>query len=221
MSYDLIIFDCDGTLVDSEELNCRSFSEILAESGFDAYTHEVIYNRFVGIKLSVILEMIAAETGRPVPAGLTNKYLDRVAANAPRYLRPLEGAREIVQWSAARFSVCVGSNGERANVLTSVAMTGLKEYFPENYVFTACQVTNPKPAPDLFLHAAEKMGARPEKTLVIEDSPTGVAAGQAAGMTVVGSVAAHPHKEELGRKLREAGANHIITSLAALRNLAA
>jgi beta-phosphoglucomutase-like phosphatase (HAD superfamily) len=105
--------------------------------------------------------------------------------------------------------MCVGSNGERLNVTRIIEAAGFTRFFPDAHIFTKDMVKHAKPAPDLFLLAAEKMGVPPKRTLVIEDSPTGTAAGVAAGMTVVGFTgAAHDHAAQ-AKLLRAAGAHHV------------
>ena len=107
--------------------------------------------------------------------------------------------------------ICVASNGERENVLSAICICGFKEYFSEDLIFTKSQVNQSKPAPDLFLYAAEKMNVEPARCLVIEDSPTGAMAGIRAGMDVFGFVGvAHNQKAQI-KQLQDVGVNDIFT----------
>ncbi len=213
-SFDLIIFDCDGTLTDSEALNNRATIEILHECGFTEYTTENSHGKWIGYTMSKIILMIQMETGRMVPEDFIRRYARRVAELQQTGLVAVGGAASLVSRAGKKFKICVASNGERTNVLTSLEITGLMDgnFTPDN-VFTKIQVKNPKPYPDLFLFAAEKMGTEPSRCLVIEDSAAGVMAGVSAGMTVWGfSGSAHdPEKQE--QALLSAGAHAVFPRL--------
>ncbi len=185
--FDLIIFDCDGTLTDSESINNRALLEVLHEAGFTQFDLQYAYKNWVGTTVSNILLSIQMETGRLPPEGTVQKYMTRVAElQLTGGLVPIEGAAELVAAAKTKYKICVASNGERRNVIESLKITNLMDYFTEDTVFTKIQVKNPKPAPDLFLFAADKMGVPPERCLVIEDSQAGVLATRAAGMTSFG-----------------------------------
>lgn len=212
--YDLIIFDCDGTLVDSEELNARATVEIFAEAGFPQYTVDLVEERFLGMKFGKVIELLERENAIKFPDDMAARFVAAVARNSARYLHPVDGAKALVDAVAASGTkFCVGSNGEYENIKASLVAAGLKPYFPDEIIFNAAMVPHPKPAPDLFLLAAEKMGAAPEKTLVIEDSVTGATAGLRAGMEVFGFVGVAPHPEKQKKALEKAGVNHIFDSL--------
>ncbi len=216
--YDLLIFDCDGTLVDSEPMQNLACSQLLAEEGLPQYTPSIVGARFTGTQMREMLKTIAAETGHVFPATLGERYVGKVAELSPRHLKIIPGASELVATAARRMKICVASNGQRDNVISSLAMTGLKKYFPDDIIFTAAQVENAKPAPDLFLFAAKTMGALPEKCLVIEDSVPGVTGATAAGMQVYGFVGAHADQNAYEKKLKAAGAEHIFNSLIHIQN---
>ncbi len=207
--FDLIIFDCDGTLVDSEPLNNKATLEALADEGFH-YTLEHAYEHWMGKTLGNIMLAIQMETGREVPREkVISKYIRRVHELQDIGIAAVPGALEFVEKSSKRFKVCVASNGERSNVINAVTATGFMPYFRESHVFTKIQVKNPKPYPDLFLFAANEMGADPARTLVIEDSATGVMAGKAAGMTVWGFTGTAHAPENRERDLQAVGANRV------------
>lgn len=199
MPYDLIIFDCDGTLVDSEYLNNYAMLEILYDHGLHQYTMDYALKHCVGKRFSKILAQITAETGVIFPDDIAATYNKRVTALAPTYLKPIDGARETVELAMQYAEVCVVSNGERSNVLNSLTQTGLRDYFGDDFIVSALMAPNPKPAPDLFLYGAALKGIVPEKCLVIEDSLVGATAGIAAGMEVWGVTYAH-HAPQIHEK---------------------
>ncbi len=209
MSYDLIIFDCDGTLVDSEYLNNKVTTDLLAELGLPQYDLDYALKHFAGRTLTDIGQDIHAETGVRLPPEFMDNYVRGVKAGMPSLLKAIEGVAATLEKIEPHIKICVGSNGERSNVLDSIHHAGLGRFFPDDHVFTKSMVRHPKPAPDLFLLAAERMGAQPAHTLVVEDSATGTKAGIAAGMTVVGLTATFHDREGQAALLREAGAHHI------------
>jgi HAD superfamily hydrolase (TIGR01509 family) len=213
LNFDLLIFDCDGTLVDSEYLNNLATIEILAEEGLSQYDMDYAMEHFVGLRLKLIFENIEKETGHKFGPDLAARYVARVEKLAPQYLKKIPHAEELVATAAARGKICVASNGQRDNVISSLEFTGVKKYFPDENIFTAVDVKNGKPAPDLFLYAAKKIGAEPARCVVIEDSIPGVTGAHAAGMKVLGFANEHQSPEEYERRLKKAGATEVFTSL--------
>ncbi len=211
--FDLIIFDCDGTLTDSEYVNNQALLDVLEESGFTGYTLEHAYAHWVGTTVSSICLAIQMETGREVPADIVPRYIARVTQLQTTALKPVEGAPALVEAAAKKFKICVASNGERSNVLNSLVLTGLMPNFTQESVFTKIQVRNPKPYPDLFLFAASNMGVDPSRCLVIEDSAAGVTAGVAAGMTTWGITAAAHNPAKQAQTLKSAGADSVFPGL--------
>ena len=206
---DLIIFDCDGVLVDSEMLSCRCLCDVLASHGIALGMDEAL-ERFVGRSLSAIREHYEA-LGQRLPdrflAELKAGVRERFAAS----LLPIEGVGAVL--SGLRLPICVASSSDLDRVGFSLAMTGLSGYFGER-LYTSQMVTRGKPAPDLFLHAAGAMGADPRRTLVIEDSVSGVRAGKAAGMTVWGFVGGGHYASRDGRPmLLAAGADRVFARM--------
>ena len=208
--YDLIIFDCDGTLADSEELNNAALLLILHEFGLTQYTREHALSDFVGRTVSNILLGIQMETGFNFPDDAVQRYVRKVQEMQLTDLRPVVNALDFVEKSSRHFKICVGSNGERSNVLNSLKICGFDRFFSKENTFTKIQVEQGKPAPDLFLYAAEQMGMiDPARCLVIEDSESGVAAGVAAGMTVWGFTGVSHDQKTAQEKLEQAGAARI------------
>lgn len=213
MNFDLIIFDCDGTLTDSEYVNNRALLEILHEDGFTQYDLDHAYKHWVGSTVSNILLSIQMDTGKIPPQDLVPRYIKRVSDLQVSGLVPIEGAASLVSKSKSKFKICVASNGERSNVLNSLEVTGLMQYFTDATVFTKIQVPRPKPYPDLFLFAAKEMGVDPSRCLVIEDSAAGVMAGAAAGITTFGFTGSSHDPVRHEQTLKSAGATAVFTRL--------
>ena len=181
---DLIIFDCDGVLVDSEPLAIRVLLATIATQGIEI-TPEIAYRDYLGRSLSSISASLADSHGMPLsPAALQSMRRDLYALYRSD-LRPNPGLPEILSQLDTPFCVASSSNPER--ILLSLELTGLLPWF-EHKIYSASMVEHGKPAPDLFLHAAQAMLATPERCLVIEDSPAGITAAQRAGMMVFGYV---------------------------------
>lgn len=215
--FDLIIFDCDGTLTDSEYVNNQALIDVLHEEGLTQYDLDHAYTHWVGNTVTTINLMIQMETGRILPKDIVPRYIKRVAELQQTDLRPIEGANDLVSAAKEKFKICVASNGERGNVLKSLEMVGLMPYFTPETVFTKVQVKNPKPYPDLFLYAAAQMDADPSRTLVIEDSGAGVTAGVAAGMTVWGFSGSSHNPEKQAENLKSLRANAVFPQLIHMR----
>ncbi|WP_375452505.1 HAD family hydrolase [uncultured Devosia sp.] len=177
---DLIIFDCDGVLVDSEPLAMRILVAAIAAQGI-TITLEAAYRDFLGRSLAAISSSLLDAHGAPLgPAALASMRGDLYALYRQE-LRPSPGLPEMLGRLNVPF--CVASSSELERIRLSLALTGQLPWF-EPHVFSASMVENGKPAPDLFLHAARQMDVQPANCLVIEDSPAGIAAARAAGMAV-------------------------------------
>ncbi len=179
---DLVIFDCDGVLVDSEMIFARVLGECLSEAGFPATTSEALQLGF-GKHRDTLNAAIVARYGRPLPDGFIEAVRVRSAMALERELKPMPGVTELL--AALPTARCVASNGHLPRVRERLTLTGLLVFF-EPHVFSATQVAAGKPAPDLFLLAAQQLGVSPALCTVVEDSIFGVAAAVAAGMPVVG-----------------------------------
>jgi HAD superfamily hydrolase (TIGR01509 family) len=179
---ELVIFDCDGVLVDSEPISVRIDVEMLAEVGVTMSEEEVI-ERFVGRSPEVILAETEAQLGRQVPEGWFERGEARLRRAFAAELKPVAGIEETL--AAIDVPVCVASSSGHENLRFKLELTGLYERFA-GHIFSAAEVANGKPAPDLFLHAARQMGVDPSACAVVEDSRYGVQAARAAGMDVLG-----------------------------------
>jgi HAD superfamily hydrolase (TIGR01509 family) len=198
----LIIFDCDGVLVDSEVISCRAHAETLTRHGY-AITADQVFDRFLGRSMRKATLEIEAELGRPLP----EDFHTQVYAEIFRlFAASLEATPHIEEALAAITTpVCVASSGPPEKISTSLNHVGLYGRFAP-HIFSAVQVSNGKPAPDLFLFAAEQMNTIPERCLVIEDSVAGVTAAQAAGMVVFGYHGGSHCRPDTADTLRTAGA---------------
>ena len=174
----LVIFDCDGVLIDSEIISATVLVEELARSGIAIEMSHVLQN-FIGHPYPVVADKITAIAGAPLPATFEGDYRAQLARRFDAELRPMPGILEVLDHLAVPFCAATSSHPERAQ--RSLRAAGLTERFAAR-VFTTAMVARPKPAPDLFLHAAKAMQVEPGQCLVIEDSDLGIAAAQAAGM---------------------------------------
>ena len=195
MRYDLVIFDNDGVLVDSEPISNRLLAEYLTELGFPTSVEDS-YRDFMGAAAHTVHDVIAERyDGARLHAGFDEDFHGRVFAAFQDRLTPVPGAADLlkrVRESGVRY--CVASSAHHAWIRTALTRTGLSGFFAEEQLFSAQDVGLGKPAPDLFLHAAATMGVAPERCVVLEDSPLGVAAAIAAGMDVYGYTALTPRE---------------------------
>jgi HAD superfamily hydrolase (TIGR01509 family) len=209
---DLIIFDCDGVLIDSEVLACRTDAACLAEIGI-AMSAEEILDRYLGVSASDMFADIELHHGRVLPPGFPQAVRGRIAAVFETDLMPMEGIEAVLQVLPHRR--CVASSSAPARVRQSLSLTGLLAYF-EPHIFSATQVAHSKPAPDLFLFAAAAMQAAPETCLVVEDSVAGVSAAVAAGMRVIGFTGGGHCRPGHAERLRNAGASAVCDDMRSL-----
>ena len=208
--FDLVIFDCDGTLVDTEYLHNKVAADELALLGLPQYTVEHNLVHFAGKGMETVVATIEAETGNSLPAEFVDRYIEAAIHRMPELLRSIEGVREVIEHCRdAGIKICVGSNGERRNVIRSLEIAEFIHLFPPSAVFTKDMVRHGKPAPDLFLLAAARMGVSPDRTLVVEDSVTGATAGVAAGMTVIGFTGTFHDPAPQEKALRDVGVHYV------------
>jgi HAD superfamily hydrolase (TIGR01509 family) len=177
----LVIFDCDGVLVDSEPISFAVLREMLADAGVEL-SESHAYRHFLGKSMTSMTGMIADEFAITLSAEQIEAMRQRLFERFQRELLPVNGVAKML--ADFHRTCCVASSSQPDRIRLSLAKTGLLSYF-EPHIFSASMVTNGKPAPDLFLHAAEVMGYRPEECVVIEDSPAGIRAAQSAGMAVL------------------------------------
>jgi len=202
VNFDLVIFDCDGVLVDSEVISCRAHAETLTRHGYPI-TSDQVFDRFLGRSMRKTTLEIEAELGRPLP----EDFHTQVYAEIFRlFAASLEATPHIEQTLAAITTpMCVASSGPPEKISTSLNHVGLYDRFAP-HIFSAVQVSNGKPAPDLFLFAAEQMRTPPARCLVIEDSVAGVTGARAAGMLVFGYHGGSHCRPDTADTLRAAGA---------------
>ncbi len=182
----LVIFDCDGVLVDSEVISNRVLARLLTDVGLPR-TLAQTRREYQGLLLDEITTRTERALGRALPDDFLDRFQAERAEEFRRELRPVPGAAEIVRRvEAAGLLVCVASQGKLEKTRMTLALTGLDKLFRSDAVFSAYSVARGKPFPDLFLHAAATMGAQPAACAVVEDTPSGVTAGVAAGMRVLG-----------------------------------
>lgn len=181
---DLLIFDCDGVLIDSEPVANRVFSEQLAKVGLKISPEEVM-RTFVGRSRDTCIAMAGEMRGKPLPKTFAQTWDEALHRALEVEAKPVDGVPELLDWLPVPY--CVASNGEPRHMQLGLKAAGL---FPKvsGRLFSAALVAHPKPAPDVYLHAARAMNADPSRCVVVEDTPTGVRAGIAAGMRVYGYV---------------------------------
>ncbi|MBP9050832.1 MAG: HAD-IA family hydrolase [Alphaproteobacteria bacterium] len=212
MAYDLIIFDCDGTLSDSEYLNNKAVSEVLFDLGYSQYTIEYCFKNYVGRTTQAIRESVEKENGTKLPESFVDLFITKVNVFQAEFLKPTPNSVAAVESLAGDFRVCVASNGEPELVESSVRAIGLGHIFSPDQIFTKELVERGKPAPDLFLYAAARMGVSSTKTIVIEDTPTGAKAGLAAGMYVIGYTGVSHAPEVTEKELKTLGVTEAFSS---------
>jgi len=212
---DLLVFDCDGVLIDSEVISCRIDAQLLGEAGIPV-GHETILERFTGTTSRHMYATLAAEHGITLPDDFAERVRARAYAAFEHELRPIPGVHEVLD----RLSLprCVASSSTYRRLELTLGLTGLYERFAP-HIFSAEAVARGKPAPDLFLHVAARMGVAPRRCLVIEDSANGVRAARAAGMPVLGFAGGSHCGPGHDERLRAAGARDVVAEMRALLGL--
>jgi HAD superfamily hydrolase (TIGR01509 family) len=210
MQPELVIFDCDGVLVDSELLACRISAECLTEAEFVISADDVM-ERYVGVSLKAMLADIEDRYRRTLPPEFADVLRQRMAAAFAAELRPIDGVQTVLAGLTCRRCVASGN----AVLRHTLTVAGLLHYF-DPHVFSATQVARGKPAPDLFLFAAASMQVAPERCVVIEDSQPGVLAAVAAGMRAIGFTGGGHCRPGHAERLRAAGAVAVTSDMARL-----
>jgi len=209
----MIIFDCDGVLVDSELLEHGVDVEMLAPFGCTASAEELL-GRFLGIARRDMYPVMFAELGRAMPEGLLQRREARVWERCRRELRLVPGVETALD-ALAGIGKCVASSSMPEKLAMKLTVTGIAGHFAP-HIFSTALVARGKPAPDIYLHAAAATGHAPSDCIVVEDSPYGVAGARAAGMPVIGFAGGGHAGPSLARALSEAGADQVVDSMAAL-----
>lgn len=203
----MIIFDCDGVLVDTEAISNRLLAEAITEAGRPMTAEESV-RRYKGGRIRSLPPQIEAEFGIKLGPDFLDRFFARQFAALEREAEAIPGVHDVIErLTVYNVGFCVASQASVAKMKISLGRTGLWSLF-EGRVFSADMVENPKPAPDLFLHAAETMGWPPERCTVIEDSSTGVRGAVAAGMRVIGF-----SRDTDEDELRSAGAHHAVPDM--------
>jgi HAD superfamily hydrolase (TIGR01509 family) len=208
--FDLIIFDCDGVVVDSEILSCGCLLTLLREYEIEIDLAEV-YQRFLGRNFQSVADQYQLWRSEPVPGDFRSKWETAIRLAFSASLHAMPGIADLLASLKAPFCIASSSDLDRVNL--SLSLAKISTFF-DGRVFTSQMVKRGKPAPDLFLHAAAVMGADPSRALVIEDSVSGVAAGKAAGMTVWGFTGGSHYAGRDGRAMLEAsGATQVFDKM--------
>ncbi|MEU9126688.1 HAD family phosphatase [Kitasatospora sp. NPDC048540] len=210
-SIELVIFDNDGVLVDSERLANTVLAELLTEVGIPTTLDQSIRD-YMGGSFARVRQLAEERAGFPLPEDFGERFQQRLSAVLRTGLEPMAGARAVLEALAARGTrCCVASSSDPERLALSLDVTGLAPLV-QGRVFSAAEVAAGKPAPDLFQYAAAQMGVDPAAALVVEDSELGVRAARAAGMRVIGFAAVTPPE-------RLAAADHVIRDLALLPSM--
>jgi HAD superfamily hydrolase (TIGR01509 family) len=215
MSFSLVIFDCDGVLVDSEILSAQVEAEALTNLGANVTPQDVM-QRFLGLTQEAMEKRFEQEFGLKVPRDHARTTAQMLRTAYLTRLDPIPGVREVLETLTIPY--CVASNSPPAKLGLGLSVTNLFELVYPN-IFCSKLVARGKPAPDLFLHAAQTMGIDPLATVVIEDSVVGIKAAKAAGMVAVGFVGGLHHMPPSEETLIAAGADHIVETMEQVKAL--
>jgi HAD superfamily hydrolase (TIGR01509 family) len=215
-AFDLIIFDCDGVLVDSEVIACRALAEVLVEFGFKLAVDEIA-DRFIGTSTRDMYTALEADWGCALPDALKARIRARSRELFDRELQPIKGVAAALAGLAG--PRCVASSSGPEAISYKLGRTDLLRCFAPAVLFSSHMVSRGKPAPDLFLHAAERMRAAPKRSNVIEDSVPGVTAAKAAGMTAYGFIGASHCRAHHKERLSTAGADLVFAEMRELPSL--
>jgi HAD superfamily hydrolase (TIGR01509 family) len=213
-SFDLIIFDCDGVLVDSERVANEVFARVLDEVCGLQFTLDDMFDTFVGHSRAQCLQKIEAMIGEPPPPELDLRYQHDIDNALKQTVQAIDGIETVLQTLSKPY--CVASSGSHDKMKMTLGKTNLMQYVEGN-IFSTSDVKRGKPHPDIYLHAARTMGFDdPSRCAVIEDSPIGVTGAVAAGMRVFGFAELMP-----AQRLHEAGAHHVFNRMQDLPDLIA
>ncbi len=207
---ELVIFDMDGVLVDSEWLMARIWSDQLSKHKVDIAPRTLI-DRFAGQTDKSMSEVITLESGRELPRDILERIRLAARGRLTTELEALDGVEALLNELSHPRCVCSNSSPDR--IRQSLSVTGLDRYFSEDRLFSAADVARPKPAPDLHLHAATTLVIDPAHAVVIEDSATGVTAARAAGMRAIGFTGATHIADHHGEALLAAGAESLCSHM--------
>ena len=183
--FDLVIFDNDGVLVDSEPIANRYLAELLGEYGLEVSWHDCV-ERYLGSTLTRVRELVEVDLGRPIPVDFEERYRSTVYPRLAEQVEVVPGVADVLDaLDRAGIATCVASSGLHQRIRMTLTRVGLIDRFGDR-LFSAEDVGVGKPEPDLFLHAAATVGVPPERCAVVEDAPAGIEAAAAAGMISFG-----------------------------------
>jgi HAD superfamily hydrolase (TIGR01509 family) len=218
-NYELIIFDCDGTLADSEIAHNTVLMRQLHDLGLTEYTLEKCMETYMGRAITDIVESVETNYSVRFPDHHWTKNQAIFKDILPDHIRMDDTTTPFVRkLHNDGVKIAVGSNGTRENVIETLKAAGLKEFFPDDFIFTFEMVENPKPAPDLYLHVCEAMHVAPRHAVVIEDTVAGAMAGIAADIDTIGYVGL-THRENQAQRLSAIGCKQVINSMGDLENI--
>jgi len=219
MPYELVIFDCDGTLADSELAHNTVLLRQLHDLGLTEYTLDKVMETYMGRAVTDIVESVETNYSVRFPDHHWQKNQTLYQELLPQHIRLDPTTRDVLQHlHDAGQKMTVGSNGTRTNVIETIRAAGFKEFFPDDFIFTFEDVENPKPSPDLYLHICQAMHVAPRHTVVIEDTITGATAGIEAGIDTIGYTGL-THRGGQAERLDMLGCKHVISSMAELRHI--
>lgn len=203
-TYDLVIFDCDGVLVDSEILSTKAYENVFKQAGVPLKPGQLA--RLFGLKQNIIMDILGKEIGRRLPDSYEAEIWPELKKLFNNELEPTNGVTLFLE--NLKTPRCVASSSTMERIKFSLDLTDLRQFFADN-LFSSSMVERGKPAPDLFLLAAETMGVKPERCIVIEDSPFGVEGARAAGMTAIGYMGGSHEIPDHEAKLKDAGVTYM------------
>ncbi len=209
----MIIFDCNGVLVDSEQIAAAVAAQEFVRAGVPM-TPELVSRYFLGRRPADMFAAVETVTKRKLPENFGTTVAAATIKRIRAELRAMPHVAHALTW--LREAKCVASSSTLDRIRASLETTGLARFFEPN-LFSASEVPNGKPAPDLLLHVAARMGVAPSECIVVEDSPAGVAAAAAAGMTAIGFIGGSHAGAKLGEDLLTAGARTIIADMRHLK----
>jgi len=209
MSYDCIIFDCDGVLVDSEEISNRVLLDMLKPLGLEVDEQYALMN-FSGTSLKSIFQTISHLTQKDLPSSFEQEYRRRTYELFKTNLLPVNGILEVLQ--SVNIPICVASSGPLTKIEQNLKTTKLYKFFKGN-IFSSYEIGSWKPSPKIFLYAAEKMDCAPSRCLVIEDSLAGIQAARNGKFDVIG------YTSEKNRTRFEAASAKVITQMKELKQI--
>jgi len=215
---DLVVFDCDGVLVDSEVIACRAVVDTLAAFG-QVMAAESIAERFTGVSNRDMYAALAADLGGALPEDFDATMKRHAFELFERELKAIAGLETVLPLLA--MAKCVASSSLPDDLLWKLRRTDLLRWFPPAAIFSTALVARGKPAPDIFLYAAAKMGASPQRSVAIEDSAPGIVAAKAAGMTVFGFAGGSHCRLGHDARLAAAGADLVFSDMRELPSLIA